>query len=154
MQVRVLIDSAASNERVKLGRYFYCPLNPTHNANHILHPILMRLHTVRCTCTSNNNSDSDNNNNNNNNSDKCNDAMNSNSNNNNNDNNNTSKIDNNYTSKINNNVNDNQSNLKIKIDPKKIPKIVPHETLVNSTLTVQQIFSQAENFRKLWESFR
>ena len=51
----MLSDPAAARERVKLGRYFYGPLNANHNANHILHPLLMKLHTVRCTCSTGNN---------------------------------------------------------------------------------------------------
>ena len=153
-----MTNIAACNERVKLGRHFYSPLNPAHNANHILHPVLMRLHTVRCTCNNDEKDDSHNNNNINN------------DNNDNNDNNNSSSsngsIKNNFRHNSGNNDNSNIDNMsknlgtdsnisrKVKNDLKKIPKIVPHESLAISTIAVQQSFSQAENFRKLWENYR
>ena len=146
-----MTNIAACNERVKLGRHFYSPLNPAHNANHILHPVLMRLHTVRCMC---NNDEKDDNNNNNN------------YNYNNNSSSSNSSIKNNFRHNSGNNDNNNIDNIsknlgtdsnisrKVRNDLKKIPKIVPHESLAISTIAVQQSFSQAENFRKLWENYR
>ena len=135
---------------MKLGRHFYSPLNPAHNANHILHPVLMRLHTVRCTCNNDEKDDSHNNNNNdNNNSSSSNSSIKNNfrHNSGNNDNNNIDNISKNLGT-------DSNISRKVKNDLKKIPKIVPHESLAISTIAVQQSFSQAENFRKLWENYR
>ena len=80
--------------------------------------------------------------------------------------NSNSSIKNNFHHNSGNNDNNNIDNIsknlgtdsnisrKVKNDLKKIPKIVPHESLAISTIAVQQSFSQAENFRKLWENYR
>ena len=136
----------------------------------------MRLHTVRCMCNNNEKDDyhnscssatihnsnhnssvnSDNNdiNDNNNNSNNNNNNNYNNDNKNNDNNNNINNNNDNNNSVISNFTSDGNISTKVKNNLKKIPQIIPHESLAVSTIAVQQSFSQAENFRKLWENFR